>query len=169
MYNNGNIEQFLNYIQNSNKKILVFVIDSLAHNSGYLDSVNQNDQSIVYPNILQLFNVNGILEQTDAIYLVSNKFDAIYDSLYAGDDRPHEEIAAEFLHEEFLGLIENCKAARDDSKNKFKIKLLPFSIGKVSFETILEFHNKTYATNILNEIISDSFIVKGGFLSKFFK
>ena len=169
MFNNGDVETFLNYIQNSNKKILVFVIDSLAHHSGYLDSTDQNDQSLVYPNILQLFHANGILEQTDAIYLVANKFDAIYESSYAGDDRPHEEIASEFLHEEFLNLINNCKSVRDESKNKFKIKLLPFSIGKVSFETILESYNKIYSTNILNEIISDSFIVKGGGLSKFFK
>jgi hypothetical protein len=168
MYNNGDVEQFLSYIQNSNKKILVFVIDSLAHHTGYLESTDQNDQSLVYPNILQLFHANGILEQTDAIYLVSNKFDAIYESLYAGDERPHEEIASEFLHEEFLNLINNCKAVRDESKNKFKIKLLPFSIGKVSYETILESYNQTYATNILNEIISDSFIVKGGRWSKIF-
>lgn len=168
MYNNGDVEQFLSYIQNSNKKILVFVIDSLAHNSGYLESSDQNDQSLVYPNILQLFHANGILEQTDAIYLVSNKFDAIYESSYLGDDRPHEIIASEFLHEEFLNLINNCKAVRDESKNKFKIKLLPFSIGKVSFETILETYNQTYASNILSEIISDSFIVKGGSWTKMF-
>jgi hypothetical protein len=165
---NPKVDDFLHYIHNSNRKIIVFVIDSLAHDNGYSDFRNQNDQSLIYPNILQLLHTNGVLEQTDAIYLVANKFDAIYQNKYQGDSREHKEIALEFLSDEFLNLINNCKAVREESKNKFKIKILPFSIGKVAFETIFDSYEQTYSTNILNEIIADSFVVKGGKWTKLF-
>ena len=165
---NPKVDDFLHYIHNSNRKIIVFVIDSLAHDNGYTDSRNQNDQSLIYPNILQLLHSHGVLEQTDAIYLVANKFDAIYQSRYQGDDRAHKEIAYEFLNDEFLNLINNCKAVREDTKNQFKIKILPFSIGKVAFETIFDYYDQTYSANILSEIIGDSFVVKGGKWTKFF-
>jgi hypothetical protein len=100
--------------------------------------------------------------------LVANKFDAIYQNRYQGDARAHKEIALEFLNDEFLNLINNCKAVREETKNQFKIKILPFSIGKVAFETIFDSYDQSYSSNILSEIIDDSFVVKGGRWTKFF-
>lgn len=161
MFNNPNVDGLLNYIKNSNKKILVFVVDSLAHDTDYSEAKSALDQSLVYVNILNMFKNNGILNQTDAIYLVANKFDAIKESRYAGDGRPDNQLAYEFLSEEFKNLINNCTNMRDESKNKFKIKVLPYSIGKVSYEFIVEEFNRTYSSNVIKNLIEDSFIVKG--------
>ena len=161
IFNNPNIDGLLKYIKNSNKKILIFVIDSLAHDSNYADSKNALDQSLVYVNILNMFKKNGVLNQTDAIYLVTNKFDAIKENRFNGDNRPDTELALEFLKEEFKNLINNCTSMRDESKNKFKIKVLPYSIGKVSYEFIVEDFNRNYSSSVIQNLIEDSFVVKG--------
>lgn len=161
MFNNGDVGEFLNYISNSNKKILIFVIDSLAHDSGYNDSSSQLDQNLVYVNILNMFKSNGILDQTDAVYLVANKFDAIKESRYATNNASDDSLALDFLQEEFRNLIENCKDARDESKNKFKIKVLPFSIGNVSYTSIIDNFNREYSEVVIDNLIEDSFVVKG--------
>lgn len=161
MFNNGDVGEFLHYIDNKNKKILIFVIDSLSHDSGYNDSYNQLDQNLVYVNILNMFKSNGTLEQTDAIYLVANKFDAIKESRYSNNNSSDESLALDFLQDEFKALINNCKDAREDSKNKFKIKILPFSIGNVSYTSIIDNFNKEYSSVIVDNLIEDSFIVKG--------
>jgi len=161
MFNNGDVGEFLNYISNSNKKILIFVIDSLAHDTGYNDSSSQLDQNLVYVNILNMFKSNGILDQTDAIYLVANKFDAIKATRYATNNSSDVDLASDFLQEEFRNLIENCKDARDDSKNKFKIKVLPFSIGNVSYTSIIDNFNREYSEVVIDNLIEDSFVIKG--------
>jgi len=161
MFNNGDVGEFLNYISNSNKKILIFVIDSLAHDSGYNDSSSQLDQNLVYVNILNMFKANGILDQTDAIYLVANKFDAIKESRYATNNSSDDSLALDFLQDEFKNLIENCKDARDETKNKFKIKILPFSIGNVSYTSIIDNFNREYSEVVIDNLIEDSFVVKG--------
>ncbi|HAD79215.1 MULTISPECIES: hypothetical protein [Weeksellaceae] len=167
MFNNANVDDLLKYIKNSNKKILIFVIDSLAHDTNYADAKSALDQSLVYVNILNMFKSSGILNQTDAVYLVANKFDAIKESRYDGDNRPDVDLAYEFLNEEFKNLLNNCTSIRDESKNKFKIKVLPYSIGKVSYEFIVEDFNRNYSSIVLNNLIEDSFVVKGGKWSLF--
>ncbi len=163
---NAEVDKFLTYINNNNKKILIFVIDSLEHENN--NSISTYDQSVVFPNILQMFNKSGVLEQTDAIYLVVNKFDAIKESKYPYDDRPNGDIALEFLNDDFLGLKNNCIAARADTKNSIKIKVIPFSIGSLSYGSILNKLDKEFAKTILNQIMKDSFIVSGG-ANKIFK
>ena len=121
---------------------------------------------MVYVNILNMFKDHGVLEQTDAIYLVANKFDAIKDSKYLFSDKNDDDLALDFLNEEFLGLINNCKDARENSKNKFQIKVFPFSIGKLLYTEILEDFNIEYSNVLINNLLLDSFIVKGG---KFWK
>lgn len=161
MFNNGDVGEFLNYISNTNKKILIFVIDSLAHDTGYMDSNSQLDQNLVYVNILNMFKSNEILEYTDAIYLVANKFDAIKESRYSNNNSSDDLLALDFLQDEFKNLINNCKDARDESKNKFKIKVLPFSIGNVSYTSIIDNFNREFSSKVVNNLIEDSFVVKG--------
>ena len=168
MFNNPNVSELLNYINNGNKKILIFVIDSLAHDTGYNDSKNQLDQNLVYVNILNMFKNNGVLEQTDAIYLVANKFDTIKETRYPFDDRPHEELAYDFLKDEFKNLINNCTDARDESNNKFNINVIPFSIGNVSYVSIIDSFNTDYANVVIDNLLADSFVVKGGRWAKMF-
>jgi hypothetical protein len=157
---NAEVSKFLKYINNNNKKILIFVIDSLEHENS--SSNNTYDQSVVFPNILSIFNANGVLAKTDAIYLVVNKFDAIKDSKYAYDDRPNGDLAFDFLNQDFLGLKNNCLAAREDNKNSIKIKVMPFSIGSISYGSILNTLEKDFAKTIINQITKDSFVIRGG-------
>jgi GTP-binding protein EngB required for normal cell division len=157
---NAEVDKFLTYINNKNKKILIFVIDSLEHENN--NSISAYDQSVVFPNILQIFNKSGVLEQTDAIYLVVNKFDAIKESKYSYDDRPNGDLALEFLNEDFLALKNNCISARSDTRNSIKIKVIPFSIGNLAYGSILNTLNSNYAKTILNQIMKDSFIIGGG-------
>lgn len=100
MFNNGDVGEFLNYISNNNKKILIFVVDSLAHDTGYSDSNSQLDQNLVYVNILNMFKSNGVLDQTDAVYLVANKFDAIKKTRYATNNSSDDSLALDFLQDE---------------------------------------------------------------------
>ncbi|MEP6262020.1 MAG: hypothetical protein ABJ092_10615 [Gillisia sp.] len=162
MFNNAEVEGILRYIKNDNKKILVFVIDSLAHDNNYSDSESPLDQNQAYTNILQMFKQNGILEKTDAIYLVANKFDTIIENYYAHDGRQYGDLGVEFLNKNFLHFIENCKTARDESRNQFRIKILPFSIGNVVYNNIIESFNKDFSNSFMNLVIHDSFVVKGG-------
>lgn len=157
---NAEVDKFLKYINNNNKKILIFVIDSLEHENNV--SAGSYDQSVVFPNILQIFNRNGVLEHTDAIYLVVNKFDAIKESKYAFDDRANGDIAVDFLNEEFIGLKNNCLNARKNNRNTIKVKVIPFSIGSLSYGSILNSLDRDFAKTILNQITKDSFIVSGG-------
>ena len=161
MFNNGDVGEFLNYISNGNKKILIFVIDAMAHHTGYNESSSQLDQNLVYTNILSMFKTHGILDQTDAIYLVANKFDMLKELKYTTSDSSDVDLADDFLQEEFRNLIENCKDAREESKNKFKIKVLPFSIGNVSYTSIVENFNKEHSEVVINNLIKDSFVVRG--------
>ena len=161
IFNNGDVGEFLNYISNNNKKILIFVIDSLSHDTGYIESNNQLDQNLVYVNILNMFKNNKVLEQTDAIYIVANKFDALKNTRYANNNSEDDNLALDFLQDEFKNLIENCKDAREESKNKFKIKVLPFSIGNVSYTSIIDNFSTDYSEVVIDNLIEDSFIVKG--------
>jgi hypothetical protein len=157
---NAEVGKFLEYINNDNKKILVFVIDSLAHHKN--ESISRFDQSVVFPNILQVFNVNGVLEQTDAIYLVVNKFDAIKELKYALSNKQNGDIALEFLNDEFLNLKNNCINAVDGARNSVKIKVIPFSIGNLSYGSILEIVDRDFPKTLLDQITKDSFIIRGG-------
>jgi hypothetical protein len=159
IHDNPEVESFLHYIHNTNRKILAFVIDSLAHEDGYSNSTNAYDQAIIYPNILQMFSRAGVLEQVDAIYLIVNKFDAIHDSIYSEDSRSFHELADEYLNDQFKALLVNCIETRKDSKSEFSIKVFPYSIGDVVYETILSRFNEDFSKVLLREIINDSFYV----------
>ncbi len=160
--NNADVKDILKYVSNSNKKILVFVIDALAHDNNYSDSTTQLDQNLAYTNILQMFRANGILEKTDSIYLVANKFDTIIENHYPHDSRKKGDLAVEFLEMNFKNLIENCKMARKGSRNKFKIKIFPYSIGYVAYNNIMESFNEDFSNSFIKLIIADSFVVRGG-------
>lgn len=160
------IRSFIDYIKNRNKKILIFVIDVFAHENRHeADMHTALNQSLAYTNILNMFKDNGILENTDAIYLALNKFDIVRDSHREGNES-QEETASRYLHEEFRSLINNCKEARDNTKNRLKIKILPYSIGEVAYSEILERFEPSYSEILANNLLEDSFVVKGG---KFWK
>lgn len=150
MNEDGEANEFLNYLEKTaNQKILIFVIDA----------VKKGKQGLVYVNILNMFKSRGILNKTDAIYLIVNKFDLLKDQEYKNDNRADELIAYDYLKENYLGLINNCIDARDEGNKKFKIKIMPYSIGRISHCYILNNFNKQYSNTLLNHLMHDSFIV----------
>ncbi len=166
------IRDFVDYIKNRNKKILVFVIDSVAQLQRFTNTelFGNLDQSIAYNNILAMFREHKILDRTDAIYFVVNKFDVLKNERYAFDERPDEEIALEFIEQEFASLLSASREARENNKNKFKIKAIPFSIGEVVLDKLLKTFDSRNSKTIVDGLLEDSFIVSGGaFWNKLFK
>ena len=167
---NDEVKDFVNHIKNNNRKILIFVLDALDHMKR-LDADYHNDynQSDIYISILNMFRKHRILEKTDAVYLVVNKFDLIKKKRI-GTQQSDLTIADEFVKEEFRNLLNNCINAKESGNNKFKIKVFPFSIGEVVYDKILREYHPEYSKNIIAQILSDSFIVdEGGFLGKFLR
>lgn len=155
----GEAHQFLKYIKNSNKKIFFIVIDPQLHYNPTKDSL---DQSLIYPNILQILKSEGIAEHIDAIYLVTNKFDYLKDNDYPFDEREEGDIALEFINNNYKALITNCFDVKEHSRYDFKLKSLPFSIGKLKWGAVLEEYDSKFSETLLEILINDSFIVKGG-------
>ena len=111
-----------------------------------------------------------ILEKTDALYIVVNKFDVLKKEQALFSSQSDAKLADDFVKDEFKNLLNNCIDAKENSRNKFPIKVFPFSIGEVCYDKILKEYNTTYSKNIVEQILSDSFVVSGdGFLSKFLK
>ena len=156
---NGEANQFLKYIKNNNKKIFFIVIDPYLHYNPTKDSL---DQSLVYPNILQILKSEGIAEHIDAVYLVTNKFDYLKDNEYPFDDREDGDIALEFINNNFKALITNCLDVKEHSRYNFEVKSLPFSIGKLKWGAVLEEFDTKFSETLLEILINDSFVVKGG-------
>ena len=127
------------------------------------------DQSIAYTNIISIFKDSKVLENTDAVYFVVNKFDYIKQTRYLHDERADSELALDYMNQEFLSLIENCKTARENSRNQFKIKILPFSIGEIVYDKIVTAIEDKYPQELVKNMLEDSFVVKGGaFWKRFF-
>ena len=159
---NEEVRGFVNYVKNSNRKILIFVLDALEHQQRLeADYANMYSQSDIYVSILNMFKTYKILDKTDAIYIVVNKFDVIKKS-YDQNSKTDLDLADEFVREEFRNLLNNCIDAKENSGNKFKIKVFPFSIGEVCYDKILKEYNQEYSRNIVEQVLSDSFIVGGG-------
>lgn len=161
---NEKVKDFVNYIKNENRKILIFVLDVLGHEQLF-DADNNNikilNQSQAYSNILSMFEKNRILEKTDAVYIVVNKFDLIKKK-NPNTTKTDLDLAIEFVDEEFINLRKNCERYRDRCSNKFKIRVLPYSIGNILYRKILKEFHPEYSERLVKQLLSDSFVVAGG-------
>ena len=151
MYDQGQANEFLNFISNSkNKKIFIFVVDSNK----------KGKQESIFTTIINLIKDKGILNRTAAIYIVVNKFDNLIKSGSVEINSNEEDIAFEFLNDNYINFIKTLRRNRKSSDNKFKIKILPFSIGSVVHGSILKSFNKKYSETLINHLIFDSFYIK---------
>ena len=110
----------------------------------------------------QILKSEGIVEHIDAIYLVANKFDYLKDKDYSFDEREEGDIALEFINNNYKALITNCLDIKEYSRYDFKVKSVPFSIGKLKWGAVLEEYDSKFSETLLEILINDSFIVKGG-------
>lgn len=165
----GNVEDdkikgFVNYIKNENRKILIFVLDVLGHEQildADLTNPDDIDQDSVFGTVLSVFKNNRILEKTDAVYIVVNKFDLIKKK-NPNTTKTDLELADEFVKTEFTNLLNSCIAARNTCSNKFNIRVLPYSIGEIVYGKILKEFHPEYSERLVKQLLSDSFVVAGG-------
>jgi GTPase involved in cell partitioning and DNA repair len=153
-------DKYLRYINNDNRKIITFVID-LDYKNSYMAQMN------AYTNFISFFYEKGVLNNVESIYFVMNKIDLVIDqqsnkALIANE-------AVRIFNNEFKNLKKQTDYIRKESKSHFKLKLMPFSIGVVKNDKILEKFNNDFSRNILSNLINDSFKPKGGLFGKFFK
>lgn len=161
---NEEVKGFVNYIKNENRKILIFVLDVLGHEQildADLTDINSIDQDSVFGTVLSVFKNNRILEKTDAVYIVVNKFDLIKKK-NPNTTKTDLELADEFVKTEFTNLLNSCIAARNTCSNKFNIRVLPYSIGKIVYGKILKEFHPEYSERLVKQLLSDSFVVAGG-------
>ena len=161
---NEEVKDFVNYIKNENRKILIFVLDVLGHEQLFdadNDDIKILNQSQAYSNILSMFEKNRILEKTDAVYIVVNKFDLIKKK-NPNTTKTDLDLAIEFVDEEFINLRKNCERYRDRCSNKFKIRVLPYSIGEIVYGKILKEFHPEYSERLVKQLLLDSFVVAGG-------
>ena len=160
---NEKVKGFVNYIKNENRKILIFVLDVLGHEQLFDadNDIQDLNQSQAYSNILSMFEKNRILEKTDAVYIVVNKFDLIKKK-NPNTTKTDLDLAIEFVDEEFINLRKNCERYRDRCSNKFKIRVLPYSIGNIVYRAILKEFHPEYSERLVKQLLSDSFVVAGG-------
>lgn len=141
-----------NFLKSKNKKIHFFFIDYQRSNQCDSYGFKQSD----YLNAAkQYFNDNRIFQHTtDAIYIVLTKSDLMTDESGAGVDvQQWEKYAVRHVHERYSSFIHYLK---DDCKkysiNAGRLKVEPFSLGKVYFQQICNFDGTT-AGKILDVLI----------------
>jgi hypothetical protein len=147
------------YLSNSNRKILLFVIDYNHHRigAGANEFASQDAQ---LENVLFLLSKDGTLDKTDALMLVVSKADLI-----PNHGRINESVER-FLSNEYLNFINRCKDMK--MKHKFKLLMYPFSLGSFVLPRTYRF-DPTFSDQLLHDLIALSYVEKEGFFKRIFK
>jgi hypothetical protein len=153
-------ERLFQYLKSDNRKIIMFVLDIDQR-----DITAYNEQIPSYGTFLSLFKSWGILNNTEAIYFIVNKID-LKDNTF--NYTLSNEYAQQIIKDEFLNLLNQSIDNRKDVKNPFKIKTIPFTIGKLMFEKIIDKHKMQFSEKLLDNLIEDSFLTKGSWWNKYF-
>jgi hypothetical protein len=112
--------------------------------------------------VLALLDQYGTLEHTDGIYIVVTKSDLFP---YGVNQK---EYAANFVKDNFKGLITNCKNLQEKYRNKFDIIVYPFSIGDVRFQNMLVNISPESPKMVIEDMIQHSFMTTTSKLKKYF-
>jgi hypothetical protein len=112
------------YLQNNNRKCLIFVIDYIENNR--IETLRQ-DQNL--QQVLSLLEAYGILEKTEAVYLVVTKAD-----LFPSPDK--QSYADTYVSTKYRNFLNACKEAK--ATYNFVLKSFAYSIGPAKFSYILE-------------------------------
>ncbi len=117
-------ESYKKYLDNNNRKCLVFIIDYYENNRVETLRQDQNLQ-MVFTQLIAY----GILEKTDAVYLVVTKAD-----LFPSPDK--KGYADSYVNSKYRNFLNTCKEAKETYK--FVLKSFPYSIGPTKFQYLLE-------------------------------
>lgn len=162
----NDLEEFIKYIDNGNKKIVFIVADSISK-----EEKTGSNQVSIYSNIIQKLEAYKMVNNIEAIYIVANKFDYLLNNDYANDSRTKGQIADEYIINKFGNVLANCKNIRNQSNYKFKIRTLPFSIGDIKWNSIINKVNEEYSNQLIEILLADSFVKSSSsrVSDKFFK
>jgi predicted GTPase len=152
---------YKNYLNNNNPKCLIFVIDYFENNKVEALKQDQNLQQV-----LSLLEAYGILEKTEAVYLVVTKAD-----LFSSPNK--QEYADNYIRTRYRNFLNACKEAKD--AYNFVLKSFPYSIGPAKFSYILEDCDSSTNANLveypkllLQQLEHDMAYKKDSKLSKWF-
>lgn len=150
-----------NYLNNTNRKLIYFVLDYDQHEKSRTVSSGPS-QSSKMQSILALLDEFGTLQYTDGIYIVVTKSDLFP----AGVDR--YQYAKQFLESSYKSFLVNCKSLQDKYRNNFEITVYPYSIGQVKFQNLLVQIDLRSPKELVEDILAETFATKTSFLTKFF-
>jgi hypothetical protein len=144
---NRNIEELktaFTYLKNNNRKLIFFVLDyKSAQTYVSADGAMQHNKM---KSVLDALDMNGILGQTDAIFLIITKSDLF------PNVQNKLQYTEQFINQEYKSFIETCKDKRKKHKGQFDIVAYPYSIGKVKFDGLLTEVDEQSPKNIIKAI-----------------
>jgi hypothetical protein len=144
----GNNLAAKNYLDNTNKKLIYFVLDYKMDNRGF--NAGGTSQTSKVEQILTLLDKFGTLAHTDGIFIIISKSD-----LFPADvDR--NEYAIEYLKKRYLNLYNNIKDLQE--KYSFEVKLNPYTIGEVKLQNLLTTFNMQSPAEIIDDIMDYTFV-----------
>jgi hypothetical protein len=144
----GNNLAAKNYLDNTNKKLIYFVLDYKMDNRGF--NAGGTSQTSKVEQILTLLDKFGTLAHTDGIFIIISKSD-----LFPADvDR--NEYAIEYLKKRYLNLYNNIKDLQE--KYAFEVKLYPYTIGEVKLQNLLTTFNMQSPAEIIDDIMDYTFV-----------
>jgi Arc/MetJ-type ribon-helix-helix transcriptional regulator len=144
-----------NYLNNSNRKLLFFVVDYDHHVQDLINPDGNTPQGAKMLNVLTLLDQFGTFKQTDGIYILVSKAD-LFPSGYDPVD-----FATDFLYQNYMAFINNCKNIKQKYKSEFDITIYPYSIGNLSLKSSYVYErDDDWASKIVGEIVSKSFYNK---------
>jgi hypothetical protein len=153
-----------NYLNNNNRKLLFFVVDYDRHVQNTINPDGNTPQGAKMLTILSLLDQFGTFKQTDGIYILVSKADLFPPGVdpvqYAGD----------FLNENYMAFINNCKNIKQKYKGEFEIKAYPYSIGNLTLKSTYVYERDyTWAKKLIEEIVAKAFSnrPRGGIFSFF--
>jgi hypothetical protein len=145
--------KLINYLSNKNRKLLFFVVDYQIHQESSKVQMGPRQESTL-PAVLELLDRFGTLGHTDAIYVLVTKSDLF------PDYQTKEEHAKAFMDGPFLNFSNNLreKVLKFQNQSKFKVTVIPYSIGKIRFKDLLVEINSESPHNVTARIQSHSFV-----------
>jgi GTPase SAR1 family protein len=149
------------YLNNSNRKLIYFVLDYDQHEKSKMISSGPS-QSSKMQTILALLDDFGTLKYTDGIYIVVTKTDLFPE----GVDR--YQYAKQFLEGSYNSFLVNCKVLQEKYRNNFDITVYPYSIGQVKFQNMLVQFDLRSPKELIEDILEETFVTKKSFFGKLF-